>query len=46
MYLSEDYQDIIIISLEHIIKNKEATNRLKDKVDVIELKKLQKKHQN
>lgn len=35
-----------IISLEHIIKNKEATNRLKDKVDVIELKKLQKKHQN
>lgn len=32
-----------IISLEHIIKNKEATSRLKDKVDVIELKKLQEK---
>jgi hypothetical protein len=32
-----------IISLEHIIKNKESTNRLKDKVDVVELKKLKKR---
>ena len=41
MYLTQDYKDIIELFNKHdLIRNKEASNRPKDRLDLVQLKAL------